>query len=81
MSDKFDPVFVNDGDTIVVIVKTGLSVSDPCDEYPYVSKAYRVVADRVGSFLALVPLTPRATRVSQGEMDQYWNRKAKESVL
>lgn len=67
-------VFVNDGDTIIVVAKTqqdGPSVSDPCDAYPYLSQAYRVVSDRVGSTLALVPLGTRAVRVSQNEIDQF----------
>lgn len=71
-----DPLFVKDGDTIVVIAKTqGPTVSDPCDEYPYVSQAYRVVAYSNGTLpgatLALVPLGSRPTRVSQIEVAQF----------
>lgn len=74
-------VFANDGDTVVIVAKTlGPTVSDPCDEYPYVSQAYRVVADRYGRTLALVPLAERATRVSQREMDQYVARKEREQA-
>lgn len=72
-------VFANDGDTVVIVAKTpGPTVSDPCDEYPYVSQAYRVVADRHGCILALVPLAERATRVSQQEIDRYVARKENE---
>jgi len=77
-----DPIFIEDGDTIVVIAKTfGPTVSDSADAHPYVSKAYRVVADRSGPTLALVPLGERATRVSQVEIDQFEARKNRESVV
>lgn len=81
MSDSISKqVFVNDGDTISVIAKTpGPLVSDPCDEYPYVSQAYRVVAERnfpaLGPALVLVLLGSRPTRVSQSEVDQFEERK------
>lgn len=55
-------------------------MSDPCDEYPYLSQAYRVVADRAGRVLALVSLGERATRVSQKSMDEYAAWKERERV-
>lgn len=77
-----NPIFVNDGDTISVIAHaSGPTVSDPADLFPYVAQAYRVVADRSGPTLAFVPLSAKPNRLSQNEIDQYWNRKAKESVL
>lgn len=71
-------VFVNDGDTIIVVARTqqvGPTVSDPCDASPYLSQAYRVVSDRVGATLALVALGSRAVRVSQNEIDQHVARE------
>ena len=57
-------IYLEDGDTFVIIAKTGITVSDPADEFPYVAQAYRVVADRVGPTLALVALAcPLATTV------------------
>lgn len=77
-----DPIFVSDGDTIVIVAKTqqeGPTVSDPCDASPYLSQAYRVVADRVGPTLALIPLGTRAVRVSQNEIDHFVARKTEEA--
>lgn len=79
--EKFEPIFVQDGDTIVIVAKTqqdGPTVSDPCDETPFLSQAYRVVSDRVGPTLALVPLRTRAVRVSQSEIDQFNERERQE---
>lgn len=74
--------FVSDGDTLVIVARTqqeGPTVSDPCNASPYLSQAYRVVSDRVGPTLALVPLGTRAVRVSQNETDQFAERKRKEA--
>lgn len=74
----FDPIFVADGDTVVIIARTqqvGPTVSDPCDASPYLSQAYRVVSDRVGPTLALVPIGARVS-VCQNQIDEYVGRKA-----
>jgi|ERR1700752_109505 len=68
-------IFVNDGDTLIVIARTPLVLSDPRDEYPYVSQAYRVVADRFGPVLALVSLIEKPASISQDEVDQYVSRQ------
>lgn len=63
-------IFVEDGETVIVIAKTpGPTVYDPCDLHPYVSQAYRVVADRTSPTLALLPLTTRPVRVSNDEVN------------
>lgn len=59
---------VEDGETIAVIAKTpGPTVSDPCDNFPYVAKAFRVVADRIGPTLTLAPLSNEPVKLSQFE--------------
>jgi hypothetical protein len=75
-----EPIFVEDGETLVIIAKTQEpTVFDPADAHPYVSQAYRVIADRFWPTLALVPLGERAIRVPQAEVDQYEARKIRES--
>lgn len=59
---------VEDGETIAIIAKTpGPTVADPCDNYPYVAKTFRVVADRIGPTLQLVPLSTEPVKLSQFE--------------
>lgn len=74
------PLFVNDGDTLVLIAKTSITVSDPTDDYPYVAQTYRVVADRVGPVLALVPLSQFPVKVTQDEVAQYKTRAVREEA-
>ena len=76
-----NPIITQDGDTLVVIAKTPLTVSDPVDEFPYVSQAYRVVADRVGNTLVLVPLSASASRVSVWEVDRAKERIENQKAL
>lgn len=65
------PILLKDGETVVIIARTsGPTVSDPTDEFPYVSQAYRVVADRVSPTLALVPLSETPVRLKAGEVDE-----------
>ena len=76
-----NPIFVNDGDTISVIAHaSGPTVSDPADLFPYVTQAYRVVADRSGPTLALVPLGAKPSCVAQGQIDQHFARISNEAV-
>src|SRR6266436_3473733 len=71
------PIFVKDGDTLVLIAETPISTSDPTDEFPYVSQAFRVVADRVSPILALVPLRQTAVKISASEVDEMRFRNAR----
>jgi len=80
MSDSKNPIFVNDGDTIVLIAKTPMTISDPKDLFPYVSKAFRIVADRYGNTLALVPLGT-SIRVSESQVAQAKARINKVDVV
>lgn len=62
-------ILVEDGATVVVIAKTaGPTVNDPADEFPYVSEAYRVVADRLSPMLKLVPLSDTPTKLRKFEI-------------
>lgn len=71
------PIFIEDGDTLVLIAKTPITVSDPTDERPYVSQAYRVVADRIRPTLALVPLSETAIKISGSEVNEMRFHQAK----
>lgn len=67
---------VEDGETIAIIAKTpGPTATDPCDNYPYVAKAFRVVADRIGPTLTLVPLSNEPVKLSQVETDTILERE------
>lgn len=74
------PLFVNDGDTLVLIAKTVITVSDPTDDYPYVAQTYRVVVDRVGPVLALVPLSQFPVKVTHDEVAQWKTRVARDEA-
>ena len=54
---KGSRLILENGDSIVVIAKTPITVADPADEYAYVAQQYYVVADRsYPATLQLVPL-------------------------
>lgn len=74
------PIFVNDGDTLVLVASAPITVSDPTDEFPGVSQAYRVVADRVSPTLVLVPLRETPVKVSRAEIRELAHRTAKERL-
>jgi chromosome segregation ATPase len=57
---------VVDGQTLVVYAKAPITVSDPADEFPIVAQVYRVVADRVGPTLSLIPISS-PVRITQKE--------------
>ncbi len=77
---KGEIVYLEDSDTLVMIAKTPLSVTDPTDEFPYVSQSFRVVADRIGPTLALVPLCDSPISVPREEVEEHNNRRFEEKL-